>query len=125
MQCLQVQLQPAVECLSGLEDGNTSADIQPLSSSKRHHAATNTSLPTLQTVPYAVIHDLLVLLDGFLLGQWAPSQGRELQKYHNIIDVARDAWLANGLGAAGITAELSFNTQGLRRSGKHKNGSGE
>ncbi|KAE9392892.1 hypothetical protein BT96DRAFT_979176 [Gymnopus androsaceus JB14] len=120
LQCLRAQLQTAIECLSGLEEDHSSSDIKPLFSSKKHRAAT---APSLRIVPFAVIHDLLVLLDGYLLKQWAPSDAKELEKYHNLIDVARDEWLADGLVAVGITAELSSTSTNLRRMGKRKSGS--
>lgn len=79
----------------------------------------------MQTIPFAVIHDLLVLLDAYLLKQWAPSGATEHEKCIRLLDVARDEWLADGLVAVGVAAELSTSlSQTLGKVGKRKAGAG-
>ncbi|KAJ3761783.1 hypothetical protein EV360DRAFT_37105 [Lentinula raphanica] len=108
LRSLRSQLQPAIDQISSqsshLKFGNqdtTYPSLKPAraSSSSSTHSTTSPSL--------LVIHDLLVLLDSYLLAQWAPSQEAEQERTRRLLDKARDEWLANGLVAAGITAELA------------------
>ncbi|KAJ3717742.1 hypothetical protein C8R42DRAFT_723961 [Lentinula raphanica] len=110
LRSLRSQLQPAVDQFSSGSSYLNSANQDTTHSSSKPARASSSSSSTHSTTTSAsllVIHDLLVLLDNYLLAQWAPSQEAEQERTRRLLDKARDEWLANGLIAAGITAELA------------------
>ncbi|KAJ4473279.1 hypothetical protein C8J55DRAFT_562810 [Lentinula edodes] len=113
LQSLRAQLQAAIDGLSSISSlanvDSASGITKPFSSSKSTHTTsyTSTILASLHLIPFPAIHALLALLDGYLLAQWAPSREIDHANCRRLLNEARDEWLADGLVAVGITAELS------------------
>ncbi|KAF5386338.1 hypothetical protein D9757_006705 [Collybiopsis confluens] len=122
LRSLRTQLRCATELVSNLENERIASarrgDVKPNDNATPAYSGL---LVDSQAIPFGLIHDLLVLLDGYLLGQWAPSRHSELDNNNRLLDDARDEWLAEGLVAVGIAAELA-NVENLPRTGKRKNG---
>ncbi|KAJ4474884.1 hypothetical protein J3R30DRAFT_3295167 [Lentinula aciculospora] len=98
LRSLRAQLQPAID---GVNVKPSPSKITPTGSS------TSKISSTLHLIPFSAIHDLLALLDSHLLEQWEPLQEPDQEKCHRLLDEARGEWLADGLVAVGVTAELS------------------
>ncbi|KAF8825515.1 uncharacterized protein C8R40DRAFT_1070500 [Lentinula edodes] len=128
LQSLRAQLQAAIDGLSSITSlanvDSASGITKPSSSSKSTHTTSYTStLASLHLIPFSVIHTLLALLDGYLLAQWAPSREVDHANCRRLLDEARDEWLADGLVAVGITAELSTTLAlPMKRKDKHRTG---
>ncbi|KAJ3916942.1 hypothetical protein F5877DRAFT_45563 [Lentinula edodes] len=131
LQSLRAQLQAAIDGLSSISSlanvDSASGITKPSSSSKSTHTTSYTStLASLHLIPFSVIHTLLALLDGYLLAQWAPSREVDHANCRRLLDEARDEWLADGLVAVGITAELSTTLAlPMKRKDKHRTGMGD
>ncbi|KAL0058763.1 hypothetical protein AAF712_014535 [Marasmius tenuissimus] len=95
---LHAQLSPlAVHSDSGLEGPNN--DVSVGQSSTQDHSS-----PTLfYGVHFEVLQDLLGLFDSYLLKRWAAGS----EEGSDIIDRAREDWLAKGLIGLGIRAEVA------------------
>ncbi|KAJ3718633.1 hypothetical protein DFJ43DRAFT_1159423 [Lentinula guzmanii] len=116
LRSLRAQLQPAISSINNLANVDFEYDDSTPSSSKATPvASSSTVLTTLRPIPFPVIHGLLSLLDSYLLAQWAPSRKPDQEKSRRFLDKARDEWLADGLLAVGISAELLAGKENKRR----------
>ncbi|KAJ3887639.1 hypothetical protein GG344DRAFT_55317 [Lentinula edodes] len=132
LQSLRAQLQAAIDgfsSISSLANVDSGSGItKPSSSSKSTHTTsyTSTILASLHLIPFSAIHALLALLDGYLLAQWAPSREIDDANCRRLLDEARDEWLADGLVAVGITAEISTTLAlPMKRKDKRRTGMGD
>ncbi|KAJ3799445.1 hypothetical protein GGU11DRAFT_859097, partial [Lentinula aff. detonsa] len=118
LRSLHAQLQPAISSINNLPNVDSEYHNSTPSSSKATPvASSSTVLTTLRPIPFPVIHGLLSLLDSYLLAQWAPSRKPDQEKSRRFLDKARDEWLADGLLAVGISAELLAGKENKRRTG--------
>ncbi|KAK0501710.1 hypothetical protein EDD18DRAFT_1144003 [Armillaria luteobubalina] len=65
-----------------------------------------------KSIDFPSTHNILRLLDSFLLGQWAgPGYGNDQSR--DLLEGAREDWLLNGLISCGVRIEIAMKTSKL------------
>ncbi len=62
-----------------------------------------------KSIDFTSTHNILRLLDSFLLGRWAGSGYGNAQS-RNLLEGAREDWLLNGLISCGVRTEIAMKT---------------
>ncbi|KAK0466782.1 uncharacterized protein EV420DRAFT_1505323 [Desarmillaria tabescens] len=62
-----------------------------------------------KSIDFPNTHNILRLLDSFLLGQWA-GPGYSSAQSRNLVEEARDDWLLNGLISCAVRTEIAMKT---------------
>ncbi|KAF9269303.1 hypothetical protein L218DRAFT_994260 [Marasmius fiardii PR-910] len=81
---------------------NSKSNSKPIATPSGHH------LPLPNYIPFAAIQDLLGMFDCYLLKRWSDSNGTwDDVDLADVVEHAREDWLAKGLIGLGISAETA------------------
>ncbi|KAK0489342.1 hypothetical protein IW261DRAFT_1444455 [Armillaria novae-zelandiae] len=98
--------------LSSLFEDGVAFTSQALLKSLRHYLDKPFPLTATRhdkSIDFPSTHNILRLLDSFLLGQWAGS-GYGNDQSRNLLEEAREDWLLKGLISCGVRTEIAMKT---------------